>query len=1300
MNKQPDDVSGKSETTTDIINRIPNGIHLHTIRAALSKGQASVMVGSGFSLNAQGGHRLPVWDQLIDKLLVDLYPTAMARKKEKERLGGISGMLRLAEEYAAVRGRVQLDTRLHELLPDAGVVMPGDLHTKLLSLYWNDVFTTNYDTLLERALDTDRGRFNPRIKPRYQVVIAAHDVPFSKRNGRPRVVKLHGSLRGGTRLIVTEEDYRCYPTDFAPFVNTVQQSMLENVFCLIGFSGDDPNFLLWTGWARDHLGDKAPPVYLITLSHVSEGQRILLEKRNIFPINIAELGQNKGRVDYAKALNALLDFWHEEPPVRRAKWPFHNPGSVLKSYKPDVSQLTEWIRVAQRNRKEYPGWLVAPADNRIRLRNSSSHWIVWRAFKANANSMPQWLKLVFLDEITWIFDIAMMPLHPELANFIALEFADAVKIDKQSPPPLIPDSAQLLRPGDDDIRLINARLALAMLRDAREDDNNEDFVKWVSQLNEFPADRLPSDLQCALLHEQVLFRLEHRDKHSAIDLLNALEACASGADPYWRIRTGALLGEVGVVRRAYELVRSGLHAIRDAIQFEGESAYLVSREQWSERLLRVLDVAVKDDDDDRLVVPVSSVENEPTTWSTEPGLRTRIAVEEKKVSSKAQEDKVERDENALDNIEHPNFLMEAIRNELDIAESMLNAGATNIDAEILSDDKRSPNLRPEASNAAVTYIRLIERVSLPPSVGNVRFTAEEMATCYRILSLTVDPMSSMRILSRAGGGATLGSAESFELPAIAAMTSEKAREVFRHSVEVINALTNDLSWDKRAAYSLKFLLDLASRVAFRLEPSHASILCGLAIRLYALPALREDNSLHRPFELFFTRAIRLLPAEQLESLCPTLLSLSARDINFFYRRSWPDVVNMLRNMPIALQAGRQWIEVVDQVMDEVQSLSPSERSDEELSGCFKRLDWLHREGLMTVPQQHRFAKLIWQNAGPNGLPQIPNFYTGAVLTWPSLSGSAALAGTFRRWLETQKMEPIENLTDVMGELQRTLSQSREELLSDLLLTKSNNVSFDWPEHELLSAIEKLRSWWLDEGRRLTEPSRISTHEYVTPRLRLIAHVIHRVFSSTLSLKNIQAQRLDEWFEELWNCSVSLNTPLVSLLFAGLRWWPERTMDVVDLTISVIGANQSRSVSSAALNAAAFWLLEIESPTESSRRFVNYLVDSIRSGPEFQLELKLNTIAELLENGGQRHLQAHLRSLSVTLCMMIRDLQNSGESLRGGLNNYATPLLRAAIVRVLMAIGKNLKGASREPTWISAVEMARQDSLLLVRKLVS
>lgn len=91
------------------------------------------------------------------------------------------------------------------------------MHVKILELNWNDVFTTNYDTLLERAIN------NISIRKSYKILLSQNDLPGST---RPRIIKLHGSISNAKPYIICEEDYRTYPIKYAPFVNTVQQSML------------------------------------------------------------------------------------------------------------------------------------------------------------------------------------------------------------------------------------------------------------------------------------------------------------------------------------------------------------------------------------------------------------------------------------------------------------------------------------------------------------------------------------------------------------------------------------------------------------------------------------------------------------------------------------------------------------------------------------------------------------------------------------------------------------------------------------------------------------------------------------------------------------------------------------------------------------------------------------------------------------------------------------------------------------------------------------------------------------------
>lgn len=1305
----------KESSIEDEIQKIPNGVHLYRIREALAKGHAAVMVGSGFSRNAQGGKRLPVWDGLIDALLGDIYSTTETRTDARKRLGGISGMLRLAEEYAAVRGRAQLDTRMHELLPDAGVVMPGDLHTKLLCLHWSDVYTTNYDTLLERALDTDRREFNPEIKRRYQVVVAANDVPFSKSNGRPRVVKLHGSLRTGSRLIVTEDDYRSYPIDFAPFVNMVQQSMLENVFCLIGFSGDDPNFLLWTGWVRDRLGDKSPPIYLITLKAASEGERLILERRNVFPINIASLGLTDGKTDHTASLNALLDFWNDKPHPRQANWPFYKPINELNSIDLNVDNLIGWTRLAQRNRNEYPGWLIAPADNRSRLSDASATWRVVFAYRKLPATVPRWFRMVILTEVLWILDTMLEFPTTLLSKDIEELVRPKPQLDKSPPMPQLPENALSLKPTDEQLLLLESHLLIAGLKTAREDGDLVMFKEWSEQLDKtVPLSSRSPEIQCQFLYEQILAHLEERRRDTAITHLKRLEsASGSDVDPYWLIRVGALFGEQQIVDRGQALVRSGLHSIREAIQAEGESAFLVSREQWAETLLSALDFAVEETRNSETrrsqlrfergtntEKPIPDLEAQPP----EVGLQDIVNRERHRRKSDAKSSpKILRNENARDNVEHPLFQTELVLREIEIAKDALKSTCINIDSASLPDGRSDSTIRREAIDAAITYTRIVERAALVPSVGLVGFTAQNLAACYWIFAETGSATAGLRILYRANSGATLASADGLLLPAIAELPIDIAESIFERFAGEIERLIHkdEQPWDAPTITSLKFAMDLTSRVAFRLGRDQAIFISELALRLYEHPYLQKNVSLHRTYGSFLQRAFRLLPRYEQTKLAPRLIALQPASTAFERLGYWPDVTEVLTQFSITTSRSGEWSATIDRVLSQAELRSPS-KSDGETAFHFRQLDWLYRQSLMSVVQQRRFAQLIWTGIGPRELPAIPHFYRGAVLTWPKPPEHTSVPDTFRDWLNAEPIERIERPFEHMGKTVMGFGSVSEALLVNVLLSVANHANLKWTEHDLLLLCKKVENWWHEEGTDLTARAVAKNDStimsYLPARLRLIAHVLHRVVAPRIRRIGVEKSGTAAWLQKLWDAGLDLNSPVVPLLFAGLVWWPEKSNTVVDMTTSILTSHSDQHVVTAGLGAAGVWLSNLRDPTDASYRYVNWLVESVRSPTSPCLKNKLDSITELLRFGCRRHFEPFKATLCVALSGLLLELQDERPTT-SLLVSGTRPLLRVSAVSLLAAVRDTLIPVPNHPAWIGAMETAESDRLLLVRRLI-
>ena len=138
---------------------MPDQSQINKVRDALSirpMSRASVMIGSGFSRNAQkprfDAPDMPLWADIAEELFRQLYPEGAGGGSYD---GGITppsvdNALRLAQEYEVAFGRSDLYRLLDELIRNCEFT-PGEAHVRLLKLPWRDVFTTNWDTLLERA---------------------------------------------------------------------------------------------------------------------------------------------------------------------------------------------------------------------------------------------------------------------------------------------------------------------------------------------------------------------------------------------------------------------------------------------------------------------------------------------------------------------------------------------------------------------------------------------------------------------------------------------------------------------------------------------------------------------------------------------------------------------------------------------------------------------------------------------------------------------------------------------------------------------------------------------------------------------------------------------------------------------------------------------------------------------------------------------------------------------------------------------------------------------------------------------
>lgn len=361
--------------------------YLNEIKKKLWENKVAVMIGAGFSKNATKEYttvpEIPNWVQLGNIFEKEMYSNISSSTKDP---------IKLAEEYESIFGRAKLENLMIKSIPDKGYI-PNDIFEKFLKLPWNDVFTTNYDTLLERAS-------NNIYNKKYDIVEKIEQIPYSR---KPRIIKLHGSFETVSPFIITEEDYRTYPKKFAPFVNTVQQSLLENDFCLIGFSGDDPNFKSWIGWIRDNLGEYKANIYLIGIFSFSEPELRRFEKLNIRIIDFSELFDTNDNQKYNKMINLFIKFLQEGESESPLEW---MPNHFHQDKKIDLINILEELSA---ERKSYPNWLVP--NKSIRDEFSSQRNFFWsilfsKEFSLESNN----IKIDFLYELVWRLDKSFLPI--------------------------------------------------------------------------------------------------------------------------------------------------------------------------------------------------------------------------------------------------------------------------------------------------------------------------------------------------------------------------------------------------------------------------------------------------------------------------------------------------------------------------------------------------------------------------------------------------------------------------------------------------------------------------------------------------------------------------------------------------------------------------------------------------------------------------------------------------------------------------------------------------------------------------
>lgn len=513
---------------------------------------AAIMIGAGFSRSAATtgdmNKKLPLWSD-FSKLLT------------KELSSISSDSLRLAEEYNAYFGKQALHDLIKREINDSAW-MPGELHKSLLELPWSEVLTTNWDTLLERASEDIH-------QPVYSIVSKQEDLSSAR---SPRIVKLHGTIDITKDLIFTQEDYRKYPQQYAAFINFSRQVFIENELCLLGFSGDDPNFLQWAGWVRDHLSMHSRSIYLVGALGLSSSKRKYLESINIAPIDLYNLVDeyDNSEIRHFEATKKFIQALQDLKPKKLWEWePTHLHRSTItedeinRRYKDNsyaAKILEGQLASLEKDRLSYPNWLVCPNNKRFQLQiQINDPYPNLR----NLSEMDEDLKAKLLYEIAWHHKIT----YEVIPDWIINELLILCNLDK---PCILTKQQQL-------------EIALVILKNTRwmSESENQKVIHTVKDILE-KGKKYWSEINNELAYH---FALLARDTFDYPSLEQYVEEITD-SEPIWKLRKASLFAELGKFDEGKQLIAEAYSELLKQYRNNHGSVYLLSRLAWAHWLVR------------------------------------------------------------------------------------------------------------------------------------------------------------------------------------------------------------------------------------------------------------------------------------------------------------------------------------------------------------------------------------------------------------------------------------------------------------------------------------------------------------------------------------------------------------------------------------------------------------------------------------------------------------------------------------------------------------------------------------------
>lgn len=236
--------------------------HIANILRAKDEESLAIFIGAGVSKSSETKTiKMPSWGDLIDSLISDL------------NIEGETDYLKIAQLYHLTFGEHLYYKKIKDFFPDN--IPHSKIHDLIFKLNPHSVITTNWDTLLEAAINAKTYFYN----------VISSDKDLMKSYLGKKLIKMHGDFKNHN-IVFKEDDYLNYSYKFPLIENYVKSIISTHTVLFLGYSYNDIDLKQIIKWTQNHSSVR-PPMYLVVFKDIP-AQRKYLESHGIITIILAD----------------------------------------------------------------------------------------------------------------------------------------------------------------------------------------------------------------------------------------------------------------------------------------------------------------------------------------------------------------------------------------------------------------------------------------------------------------------------------------------------------------------------------------------------------------------------------------------------------------------------------------------------------------------------------------------------------------------------------------------------------------------------------------------------------------------------------------------------------------------------------------------------------------------------------------------------------------------------------------------------------------------------------------------------